>query len=69
VKNTPRELTVDTDMTLQEIEQAVASAANGDAPVLRISDARGRTVLVPGKAIAYLEVGPETTRKVGFGSL
>jgi len=69
VKNSPRELTVDTEMSLEEIENAVANAASGGSPVLRISDARGRTVLVPAKAIAYLEIGPEAARKVGFGSL
>lgn len=68
VQNTARELSVDTDMTLDAIEQALADAVASNGS-LRISDARGRTVIVPGSAIAYLEVGPEAARKVGFGSL
>jgi len=69
VQNTPRELTVDTEMSLDEISSAVSNATDGTDSVLRISDSRGRTVFIPGSALAYLEVGPETTRKVGFGSL
>ena len=44
--------------------QVVVGGANRSA----LTDDRGRTVLVPGGKIAYVEIGPASTRKVGFGS-
>jgi hypothetical protein len=67
VQNTPREIAVDTDASPAEIQAAVEAAiANGG--VLTLKDERDRTVLVPADKIAYVEIGPASTRKVGFGS-
>jgi hypothetical protein len=45
------------------VETAIA-----DGTLLRLVDDRGRTVLVPGAKIAYVEVGATTKGRVGFGS-
>jgi hypothetical protein len=34
-----------------------------------MADAKGRTVMIPVEKLAYVEVGEETARKVGFGSV
>ena len=36
--------------------------------MLKLVDERGRTVMVPGAKIAYVEVGANTKGRVGFGS-
>jgi len=67
VQNTPREIAFDSDASPADIQSAVEAAiANGG--VLTLKDDRERTVLVPADKIAYVEIGPATTRKVGFGS-
>jgi hypothetical protein len=44
------------------IQQAIESAA----PVLKLEDEKGKTILVPTASIAYVEIGAEKARSVGF---
>lgn len=63
-----REVTVETEESAAAVEKAFSDAvANGS--VLTLTDTRGRKVLVPGEKIAYIELGEENARRVGFGSL
>jgi len=64
-----RELTVDTDDSVDVISAAVESAlSNGDS-ILWLTDTKGRRVGVPTDKIAYVEVAADAGgRKVGFGS-
>lgn len=68
VQNSPREVSIDTDQTAEAVATAV-TAALADNTVLDLTDSRGRRVLVPAATIAYIELGPEEKRTVGFGSL
>jgi hypothetical protein len=43
-------------------------AAIKDSSVLTLTDDKGRTVMVPGDKIAYVEVGVPTSGKVGFAN-
>ena len=65
VQNAQRELVVDTDSTPDDIETRLAEAIAGNG-VLRLSDVKGRTVVVPAEKIAYLELGSPTASTVGF---
>ena len=67
VVDTPREITVESDETAEAITKAVSSAID-KGTLLSLTDSRGRTVLVPSAKIAYVEIGPAASRKVGFGS-
>jgi hypothetical protein len=63
-----REVVVDTDESAASVEKSFADAvANGS--VLTLTDNRGRRVMIPGDKIAYIELGEENARRVGFGSL
>jgi len=66
VRHAPRELVVDVTNTAEEVEAALAEALSGDHATLALIDTRGRRVIVPGHAIAYLEIGTGTTGTVGF---
>ena len=68
VQNTPRELVLETSMSRDEIEKAVAEALRADLGVLTLTDEKGRLVLVPADKLAYVEIGEETGRRVGFGT-
>ena len=67
VQNVAREITFESSQSAEEVaalvEEAVASGA-----LLRLSDEKGRTVIVPGGILGYVEVGVETERRVGFGT-
>ena len=65
VQHAQRELVVDTDSTPDDIEARLSEALSGNG-VLRLSDVKGRTVVVPAEKIAYLELGSPTSSTVGF---
>jgi hypothetical protein len=67
VQDTAREISLDSHDTAEDVVAAV-EAALASGGVLRLIDERGRTILVPGPKIAYVEVGATTKGRVGFGS-
>ena len=67
VQDTPREITIESAQSPEDVTKLVEAALNSGS-LLSLTDDRGRTILVPGSKIAYVEIGPASTRKVGFGS-
>ncbi len=67
VQDTVREVSLDSNETSEEVIAAV-EAALASGGVLKLVDERGRTVIVPGAKLAYVEVGATTKGRVGFGS-
>lgn len=68
IQHVARELVVDSDSTAPEVEAALAKALD-DGGVLTLADQRGRKILVPAARIAYLDLGQEHVRAVGFGAV
>lgn len=67
VHDHPRELTIDSEDSIEAIESLVRAAiTKGD--VLRLTDAKDRTVMIPADKIAFVEITPATRGRVGFGS-
>ena len=46
----------------------VADAVSGKSAVLTLVDAKGGRFVVPASRVAYVEIGPQDSRKVGFGA-
>ncbi|MDI2030073.1 DUF3107 domain-containing protein [Saccharopolyspora sp. TS4A08] len=67
VVDSPRELTVDSGQSPQEIESLVSDALKNDASVLALDDSKGRRIIIPSTKIAYIEIGPADVPRVGFG--
>lgn len=66
VQHTSRDISLESDETPEEIIKNVTQTlASGG--VLTLKDAKGRTVIVPSEKIAYVDLGPATGRRVGFG--
>lgn len=67
VQDTARELSFDSEDSPESVSAAYekALAAGG---LLSLKDDRGRTIIVPAAKIAYLEIGPASRGRVGFGS-
>ena len=68
VRNVAREISVETNASAAEVEAALSGAlgANG---VFTLTDDKGRKVLIPAAQVAYVDLGTETPRTVGFGAL
>lgn len=64
--NTARELSLETSASTAEIEALVADAVSGKNPYLKLSDDKGKVYLVPAATIAFVEVGNDQSRRVGF---
>ncbi|MCP9206241.1 DUF3107 domain-containing protein [Streptomyces sp. HD1123-B1] len=69
VQHAPREITLESGQSAEEVERLVADALAGKAQLLTLVDDHGRKVLVPADRLAYVEIGEPSTRKVGFGTL
>lgn len=67
VRQAPREIVIDAAETADSVAEKVTAALSGASGVLTFKDEKGRQVLVPADALAYVETGTETHRPVGFG--
>jgi hypothetical protein len=68
IQHVARELTVETEATAAEVEADLRKAL-GDGTLIALTDEKGRKVLVPADKVAYVDLGQEKTRPVGFGAL
>ncbi len=68
IQHVAREVTVESEATAAEIQAELIKALADDS-ILTLVDAKGRTVLVPAAKIAYVDLGQEHVRAVGFGAM
>ncbi len=64
--NTSREIGLETSQTLAEVETLVANSLNGSSSVLKLSDDKGKVYLVASANIAFVELGSDQNRRIGF---
>jgi hypothetical protein len=69
VQNAARELVLESKQTPDEVAETVAKALGSAKGTLTLSDERGRRVLIPVDKLAYVEIGEQAERRVGFGAL
>lgn len=66
IRQSSREISFESAQSAAEVQSAVAAALEGGAKVLQLVDNKGRLFVVPTDALAYVEIGEEETRRVGF---
>ncbi|MEY4993169.1 MAG: hypothetical protein RIS82_291 [Actinomycetota bacterium] len=66
IKHSPRELSFESAQSASEVEALVSACLESGAKVLSLTDNKGRKFVVPAEALAYVEIGAEETRRVGF---
>jgi len=66
IRNSARELVFETNQSASDIEKAVDAALAAGSKTIKLTDDKGRLFIVPADTLAYLEVGVEETRRVGF---
>ncbi|GAB3609848.1 DUF3107 domain-containing protein [Humibacter ginsengiterrae] len=66
IVNAPRELSFESNQSAAEVEAAVSAALGSDASTLELRDEHGSLFIVPTAGIAYVQIGSEESRRVGF---
>ena len=68
VQNVARELVVETDEASDKIAAQVLKAVEAGTS-LDLTDSKGRRVVVPAATLAYVEIGGDEARRVGFHNI
>jgi hypothetical protein len=65
VQHVNREVVLESNETLAVVQKSI-DAALSSGSLLTLTDEKGRTVMVPGDKIAFIEIGAQTAGRVGF---
>lgn len=66
IANTARELNFESAQSAEAVASAVASALEDGQAAVTFIDVKGNSYIVPTAGIAFVEVGTEESRRVGF---
>jgi Protein of unknown function (DUF3107) len=64
--NSPREISFESSQSAAAVEEIVAAALADQGGYLKLADAKGSVYIVPTSGLAYVELGTEESRRVGF---
>ena len=64
--NTGRELSFETAASADDVRAQVTGALDQGTAHVTFTDAKGSSYIVPTAQLAYIELGTEETRRVGF---
>ena len=68
IQHVNREIVVESSESAADIEESLAAAMSKET-FFTVTDERGRKVLIPAAKIAYVDLGEENARHVGFGTV
>ena len=63
----PITVTLPDDADREDIKALVEAALHGEAPVLWLTDDKGREIAVAASRISHVEMGPPGSNPIGFG--
>ncbi|GAA3650823.1 DUF3107 domain-containing protein [Microbacterium marinilacus] len=66
ITNTGRELSFESSESADSVKGTIATALEQGASHLSFTDVKGNSYIVPTANLAFVEVGSEETRRVGF---
>jgi hypothetical protein len=66
ILNAPRELSFESTQSAAEVSSAVQTALDSGSNHLSLTDDKGTVYLVPTSGVAYVQIGSEESRRVGF---
>lgn len=67
VQNSTREVVIEATANADQVALAVKNALTSGENLI-LTDEKGRQVIVPATALAYVDIAAPETRRVGFGS-
>ena len=65
IQHVNREVVLESNEGLKSVQKSI-DAALENGSLLTLTDEKGRTVIVPGDKIAFIEIGAQTAGRVGF---
>lgn len=68
VQQAARELVLESTETPDAVAAKVAAAVKANG-LLDLVDEKGRRVVIPSAKLAYVEIAPAESRRVGFGTM
>jgi len=66
IRDNARDINFESGLSAKDLMAKVKKAIEASEPVLEMSDEKGSIILIPTSSIAYVEIGVEETRRVGF---
>ncbi len=66
ITNTGRELSFDSNDSADAVRQTITEALTSGAAFVTLTDAKGSSYVVPTAGIAFVEIGTDQSRRVGF---
>jgi hypothetical protein len=66
ILNSPRELAIESSESAADVTAAITAAIEKGAPLVTLTDNKGKQFIVPTAAIGYVEIGSDSARRVGF---
>lgn len=66
IANTGRELNFETGESAEAVKKSVAEALDSQATHITLTDIKGNAYIVPTAGLAFIEIGTEESRRVGF---
>ena len=66
IRDNARDISFESGLSAKDLMATVKKAIDASEPVLELSDEKGSIILIPTSSIAYVEIGAEETRRVGF---
>lgn len=66
IANTGRELNFETGESAEAVKKAVGDALDAGAAYVTFADSKGNSYIVPTSGLAFVELGTEESRRVGF---
>ncbi len=66
IANSPREISFESAQAAAAVQKVVADALASEAKYLSLTDDKGKIYIVPTASLAYVEVGSEESRRIGF---
>jgi hypothetical protein len=67
ISQAARDVVLESNETPASISEQVEKAIANDA-LLSLTDDKGRTIVVPGSKIAFVEIGAQAAGRVGFAN-
>lgn len=68
IQNVGREIVLESAQDADAVAKVVGEAISKGTE-LRLTDEKGRQIIVPATVLGYVEIGAEEVRRVGFGAL
>lgn len=66
IVNAPRELSFESSQSPEELTEKIQAGISSGTGILTLADDKGRVYIVPTAGIAYVELGTEESRRIGF---